>query len=56
MTAALEGVSGQQHAPAAPYPRERPGINFAGSWVGPMAGLEGRKISSPRDSIPDQQQ
>jgi len=29
MTAALEeGMSGQQHAPAALYPRERPGIHF----------------------------
>ena len=47
MTAALEGVSGQQHAPAALYPRERPGTHFTGGWVGPRAGLEGRKISSP---------
>jgi len=28
MNAALEGVSGQQHAPAALYPRERPGTHF----------------------------
>ena len=34
MTAALEGVSGQQHAPAAIYPRKRPGTHFTGSWVG----------------------
>ena len=47
MTAALEGVSGQQHAPAALYPRERPGTHWTGGWVGPMAGLDGRKISSP---------
>ena len=47
MTAALEGVSGQQHAPAALYPRERPGTHFTGGWVGPGAGLDGRKISSP---------
>jgi Pyruvate/2-oxoacid:ferredoxin oxidoreductase delta subunit len=33
MTAALEGVSGQQHAPAALYPRERPGTHFTGGWV-----------------------
>jgi hypothetical protein len=39
-------VSGQQHAPAALYPRERPGIHFTGGWVGPRAGLDGRKISS----------
>ena len=36
MTAALEGVSGQQHAPAALYPRERPGTHFSGGWVGPQ--------------------
>jgi len=40
------GVSGQQHAPAALYPRERPGTHFAGGWVGLRAGLDGRKISS----------
>jgi len=33
---ALEGFSGQQHAPAALYPRERPGIHFTGGWVGPQ--------------------
>ena len=48
MTAALEGgVSGQQHAPAALYPWERPGTHFTGGWVGPRAGLEGLKISFP---------
>jgi len=36
MTVALEGVSGQQHAPAALYPRERPGTHFTGDWVGPQ--------------------
>ena len=41
------GVSGQQHASAALYPRERPGTHFTGGWVGPRAGLDGRKISSP---------
>jgi len=40
-------VSGQQHAPAALYPRERHGTHFTGGWVGPRAGLKGRKISSP---------
>jgi len=47
MTTTLEGVSGQQHAPAAFYPRERPGTHFTRGWVGPRAGLDGRKISSP---------
>ena len=41
------GVSGQQHAPAALYTRERPGTHFIGGWVGRRAGLDGRKISSP---------
>jgi len=40
-------VSGQQHAPAALYPRERPGTLFTGGWVSPRAGLDERKISSP---------
>ena len=39
-------VSGQQHAPAALYPRERPDAHFTGGWVGPRAGLDGLKISS----------
>ena len=41
------GVSGQQHAPAALYPRERPGTHYTGGWVSPRIGLDGRKISSP---------
>ena len=40
-------MSVQQHAPAAHYPRERPGTHFTEGWVGPRAGLDGRKISSP---------
>jgi len=40
------GVSGQQHAPAALYPRGRPGSYFTRGCVGPRAGLEGRKFSS----------
>jgi hypothetical protein len=35
------GVSGQRHAPAALYPRERtPGTHWTGGWVGPRAGLD----------------
>jgi len=48
MTAALEGVNGQQHATAALYPRERPGTHFTGGWVGAGTGLDGRKISTPQ--------
>ena len=40
-------MSGQQHAPAALYPRERPSIHCTGGWVGLKAGLDGRKISPP---------
>ena len=40
-------VSGQQHAPAALNPRERPDNHCTGGWVGLRAGLNGRKISSP---------
>jgi len=47
MTAALEGVSGQQHTPAALYPPERHGTHFTEGWVGSRAGLDGREISSP---------
>ena len=45
-------VSGQQHAPAALYPRERPGTHCTGGWVGPRAGLDRWGKSRPhRDSI-----
>ena len=52
MAAALEGVSGQQHALTTLYPRGRPGTNFTVGWVGPRAGLDGRKISSPQGLDP----
>ena len=41
------GVSGQQHAPAALYPLERPGTNFTGGWVGHRAGLDGAENLVP---------
>jgi hypothetical protein len=35
------GLSGQRHAPAALYSRERtPGTHYIGGWVGPRAGLD----------------
>ena len=44
---------GQRHAPAALYPRERPGTHCTGGWVGPRAGLDkGGKSRPHRDSIP----
>jgi len=46
-------VSGQQHAPAALYPRERPGTHITGGWVGPRAGLDGQKTSSPLGFDPE---
>ena len=33
-------MRGQRHAPAAPYPRERPGTHCTGDWVGLRAGLK----------------
>ena len=41
------GVSGQQHAPAALYRRERPGTHFTGDWVGPRAVLDGAENLVP---------
>jgi hypothetical protein len=36
------------------YPRERPGTHCIEGWVGPRAGLDGRRKSRPhRDTIPD---
>jgi len=43
---------GQQHAPAALYPWERPGTHFTEGWVGPRAGLDRRKISSLQEFDP----
>ena len=45
-------VSGQQHAPAALYPREIPGTRCTGGWVGPRTGLDGWKVSSPPGFYP----
>ena len=42
---ALDGV-GSVPRPGRLYPRERPGTHCTGGWVGPRAGLDGRKISS----------
>ena len=42
-----KGVRGQRHAPAAPYPRERPGTHCTGGWVGLRAGLDWRGKSRP---------
>ena len=41
------GVSGQRHALAALYPRERPCTHCTGGWVGPRAGLDGCGKSGP---------
>jgi hypothetical protein len=41
LTSALDGVSGQRHAPAALYPRIKdPGTHWTGGWVGLRAGLD----------------
>jgi hypothetical protein len=46
------GVVGQRHAPAALYPRERPGTHFVGDRVGLRAGLDRCGKSQPhKDSI-----
>ena len=51
MTTALEGGVWAAARPGLFYPRERPGIHCTGGWVGPRAGLDGRKILPHRDSI-----
>jgi len=50
MTTALEGVRGQRHAPAAHYPRKRPGTQGSRTWLpalGPRADLDRCKKSRP---------
>ena len=44
-------VRGQRHAPAALYPRERPGTHCIGGWVGPRAGLDKCGKSRPPTGI-----
>jgi hypothetical protein len=43
---------GQPHAPAASTSGKDPGAHFTGGWVGPKAGLDGRKISCPPEFDP----
>jgi len=47
MTAALEGGEWSAARPGSLYSQERPGTHFTGGWVGPRAGLDERKTSSP---------
>jgi len=47
MTAAIEGGEWSAASPGHTLPQERSGTHFTGEWVGPRAGLDGRKISSP---------
>ena len=52
LISALDGVSGQSHAPAALTTGKRPGTHCIGGWVGPRAGLDRCGKSHPhRDSI-----
>ena len=46
-------MRGQRHAPAAFYPRERPGTHYTGGWVGPRAGLDGGKSRPTGIRSPD---
>jgi hypothetical protein len=48
-------MGGQHHAPAAFYPREKPGIHFTGGWVGPSAGLDVCEKSRPHRDFFDPQ-
>jgi len=47
MIVALEGGEWSATRPGRTLPRERHGSQFTGGWVGPRAGLDRRKISSP---------
>jgi len=49
MTAALEGVSGHQHAPAALYPQERPVTHFTEAGWAPGPVWTGGKSRPHRD-------
>jgi hypothetical protein len=47
MTAALVRGEWSAARPGRTLPQERPGTHFTGGWLGPRAGLDGRKFSSP---------
>jgi len=53
MTAVLEGVSGQQHAPASLYPRKEPVPILQETGWAPGPVWTGGKSRPRRDSIPD---
>jgi hypothetical protein len=50
----MKGVSGQQHAPAVLYPRERPGTHCTKGWVGSRDGLDGGKYRPTGVRSPEQ--
>ena len=39
LTSAIDGMSCERHASAAPFPGNNPGPQWIGGWVGPRAGL-----------------
>jgi len=47
MIATLEVGEWSAACPGRTLPRERPGTHFTGGWVGPRAGLDGRKNLVP---------
>ena len=55
MTAALEGGEWPAARPGRTLPpgKTRYSTNFTAGWVGPSAGLDGRKSRPHRDSIPN---
>ena len=53
MTGILERSEWSAARPSRTLSRERHGTHFTRGWLGPMAGLDGWKISSHRDWIPD---
>jgi len=52
MTAAIEGVNCQQHAPATLYPHESNGTHFTASFVDPEVGQDDRKIAYTKEIDP----
>ena len=52
MTTALEGGEGSASRLGRSLPQERPCTHCTGGYVGPRAGLDGRKTSPHRDLIP----
>jgi len=51
LNSAVDGMSGQRHAPAALTPGKRPGYHYTEGWLAPRAELDGSGKFRPPTGI-----